>query len=154
VGSDDSKTPNERAALDRLLNATASGVDRGSIRKWLGESLPDFHCLDANGSEVAFEVTEICSEELAHLIALAKSGQSDFTYTSDPTEAILRDKLRKSYATQVPIELVCYWGGRTVSTDDMIIPTIEATLADARVNPFRAVWYVGEKVVRGFRNAS
>ena len=110
MGSDPSKTDRERAALDRLLSARRPEIDQASISKLVGESLPDFSCRTTNGLEIAFEITEMCSEEIAHLIAKARKGRATFTYSSNPTAAILRDKLHKRYATTLPIELVCFWG--------------------------------------------
>ena len=154
MGSDSSKTAHERAALDRLVIARRPEIDRASISKLVGESMPDFSCRTIDGSDIAFELTEICSEDIAHLTAKARTGCANAVYSSDPTEAIIRAKLRKRYATALPIELVCYWGARTVSTDDMIVPTIRDTLRLVSENRFNRVWYVGQDDITEFANAS
>ena len=119
MASEDKKTRDERAALERFLDATNSPIVRSTIRKLKGDSQPDFACCDTGGQEQAFEMTAICAEEVAELVARPEVGS---VWTADPTERIVRDKMHKKYQTHLPIDLVCYWDGRTVSTDDMIRP--------------------------------
>jgi hypothetical protein len=138
------KIRNERAALARFLDATKLPVNRSSIRKLCGNSQPDFACADNDGKEFAFELTAICAEEVAELIARPDVG---FARTADPTDRIIRNKMHKTYATKLPIDLVCYWDARTVSTDDMILPTIKEVVNSASNSPFRRVWYHGEEGV-------
>ena len=71
-----------------------------------------------------------------------KRKVSASAWTSSPT-AILKRKLKKTYATDMPIELLCYSDGRLVDTDDMLRPRIEA-IANGDTNPFRRVWFHGE----------
>jgi hypothetical protein len=141
VASDDEKNRNERAALERFLDATKLAIERSSIRKLTGNSQPDFQCHDTAGHEQAFEVTEICAEEVAELVARPEIGS---VWTADPTERIVRSKMHKRYETALPIDLVCYWGARTVSTDDMILPTIQNVVNSVSEHPFRHIWYHGE----------
>jgi len=51
--------------------------------------------------------------------------------------------MKKTYATNLPIELLCYWDGRVVDTDDMMRVQIEE-IANGDTNPFRRVWFHGE----------
>ena len=141
MASEDKKTRDERAALERFLDATNSPIVRSTIRKLKGDSQPDFACCDTGGQEQAFEMTAICAEEVAELVARPEVGS---VWTADPTERIVRDKMHKKYQTHLPIDLVCYSDGRTVSTDDMILPTIEKVVNSVSANPFRRVWYHGE----------
>jgi hypothetical protein len=143
MGSDASKTAGELDALHRFLADQKYPAHIVSIEKLRGERKPDFLCRSDSGEEFAFEVTALCAEELARLISRARQEPEAFTWTGDPTERIVRSKMHKSYDTDLPIELLCYWDGRTVSTDDMIIPTIELVVNHG-LNPFRRVWYHGE----------
>jgi hypothetical protein len=144
MGSDASKTERERFELERFLEDSKLPIDRSTIEKLEGESLPDFRCREASGRDIAFELTAICAEELAQLLATAASNPGRFVLTADPTRRIVEQKMRKSYAISLPIDLLCYWDARTVSTDDMILPTI-VELASSVPNPFQRVWYNGEK---------
>jgi hypothetical protein len=144
VASEDQKNRTERAALERLLDAAKLPIERSSIRKLTGNSQPDFACYDTVGHERAFEMTEICAEEVAELVARPEIGSA---WSADPTERVVRNKMRKKYETELPIDLVCYWGGRTVSTDDMILPTIEHVVNSVSEHPFSHIWYLGEEGV-------
>jgi hypothetical protein len=146
MGSDASKTAAELDAFRRFIEAEKYPIDVASIKKLEGSNKPDFFCRTLPGEELAFEVTALCAEDLARMIARAGQEPDAFTWTSDPTERIVRGKMHKSYDMDLPIELLCYWDGRTVSTDDMIVPTIEAMVNSGR-NPFRRVWYHGEEDV-------
>lgn len=144
MGSDASKTAAELDALRRFIEAEKYPIDLASIKKLEGSSKPDFYCKTLTGQELAFELTALCAEELARMIARAGQVPDAFTWTGDPTEGIVRGKMHKTYDTSLPVELLCYWDGRTVSTDDMIVPTIEMVVNSGR-NPFRRVWYHGEE---------
>ena len=144
MGSDDSKTPAELAALLRFIAAAKYPVNLASIEKLSGERKPDFSCRTFDGELFAFEVTALCAEELARMINQAFAGKEpDAVFTGNPTLGILRKKMRKNYDTDLPVELLCYWDGRTFSTDDEIFPMIEQVVNGDR-NPFRRVWYLGE----------
>lgn len=93
----------------------------------------------------AFELAEICSEDLAKAMAkTAKSGEAEFTYCGDPTLTILIKKSNKCYVTPHPIELLVYTDGRVVSPDNMIIPKIGQSANWLKKN-FRRVWFLGRK---------
>lgn len=131
----------EREALLRFFDAKRLPVDRTSIEKLLGERQPDF-CVLLGGEKVAFELTEVCAEEVAKLIA-APAGKEVPTWTGDPTMRIVWQKMHKIYNTTLPIELLCYWRGRVVSTDEMVLENMRRVV-NSGPNPFRRVWYHGE----------
>lgn len=147
MGSDASKTAEELADFQRFIEAEQYPIDLASIKKPDGESKPDFYCKTLAGEELALEVTELCAQELAQMIALAGKQPDAFVWTSDPTERIVGGKLQKCYDTDLPLELLCCWKGRTVSTDDMIISTIGMVVNSSSRNPFRRIWYHGEEGV-------
>lgn len=154
MGTDTSKSANERSVLEYLIGERNLPINRSSIAKLLGDRMPDFRATTLDGELVAFEITEICAQEVARLISEAKRGETFAIHTADPTSYILTSKLSKRYAIDYPIELVCFWGGRTISTDDMIVPTMQCILESALANPFRRVWYVGEEEFREFPSAA
>jgi hypothetical protein len=59
--------------------------------------------------------------------------------TADPSAEIIARKLRRSYQTAHPIELLCYTDGRVVTQAGTIIPTIRPHL-QSWSNVFRRTW--------------
>jgi hypothetical protein len=108
------------------------------------QSEPDIFCTLGSGEQVAYELVEICSSDIAATLSKLSNGGSTGLATSDPTEKILRKKLHKVYRTTFPIELLCYTNGRTVSPDDQILGEIHRW-ANAIDGPFRKIWLLGEK---------
>ena len=146
MGSDEIKTPRELEAFLRFIEAEGYPIDPESIQKLRGESQPDFSCRTFAGEHFAFEVTALSDTAVAKMIARAPKESAGAIWPGDPTARILRNKMQKTYQTDLPVELLCYWDARTVSTDDMIIATIEE-IASGVSNPFRRVWYLGEEGV-------
>jgi hypothetical protein len=143
MGSDEEKTALELDALRKFIAAEGYPIELESLEKLRGMRKPDFTCRPLSGERLAFEVTSLCAEEVARMIARTPDESGVSFWTGDPTARIVRTKMHKNYDTDMPIELLCYWDARTVSTDDMIVPTIEA-VSNAGRNPFRRVWYHGE----------
>ena len=146
MSSEQDKALVELAVFREFVNKANLPVRLKSIRKPGEHSEPDIFCTMNNGEQVAFELVEICADDLASLIAKLRDGGTATTSTFDPTENILRQKLHKIYKTQLPIELLCYTNGRTISTDDQIIAEARRW-ADVIEGPFRKVWLLGEKSV-------
>jgi len=142
MGSDASKTELEKQALLKFIAAANYPIDVTSIEKLDGERLPDFSCSTTDGVRFAVEVTELCDEDIAKMIDISKRVASASVWTNSPT-AILKRKMQKTYATDLPIELLCYLDGRVVDTDDMMRVKIEE-IANGDTNPFRRVWFHGE----------
>ena len=144
MSSEQDKAFVELAIFREFVNKANLPVRPESIKKPGEHSEPDIFCTMNNGEEVAFELVEICADDLASRIAKQLNGVAKTTSsTFDPTENILRQKLHKTYKTQLPIELLCYTNGRVVSPDCRII--VEARRwTDAIEGPFRKVWLLGE----------
>jgi hypothetical protein len=70
---------------------------------------------------------------------------AEFMWTADPTAAVIRNKLAKTYQTTHPIELLCYTDGRLVTPDDAIIPTIREIIEAHGFGMFQRVWLLGEE---------
>ncbi len=120
----------------------ALAIDLASIQKRFSP-FPDILCSHATEGLMSFELAELCAEDLARM--MAKPGESDFLWTSDPSERILRKKVQKSYQVDGPLELLLYTNGRIVTPDDVIIPTIRPILQSSS-GQFRRVWLMGDSV--------
>ena len=119
------------------------GVIASSIEKRpLGE--PDILCSIEGEGPVAFELAELCAEDVAAAISNIKNGGVAVDSTSDPSATVLRRKLRKTYQSHAPIELLLYTNARLVTPDDLILSTLRPML-DSHRSRFRKVWLLGEK---------
>lgn len=101
---------------------------------------PDILCRHSYEGELAFELVEMCDQNLAKFIAQASDG---YLRTSDPSEIVISKKLQRRYETTAPIELLCY-AGRIISPDHLILPTI-APLFESYRHVFRRAWLLGHK---------
>ncbi|WP_018294846.1 hypothetical protein [Mariprofundus ferrooxydans] len=146
MGSEQDKAKIELAVFGEFVQRSALAVDPASIRKPGAESEPDIFCTLINEGQVAFELVEICSSDIAATISKIRLGGTAVLSTSDPTSEIIRRKLHKTYKTGLPIELLCYTNGRTVSPDDQIVEGLRQWVGSIE-GPFRKVWLLGEKGV-------
>lgn len=130
-------------------------IDEDSIEKSGLPSFPDITCRVANEGEVAFELVELCNNDIAlatsdkaikkfHDNQPSGSEAAILTRTSDNSVEIIRNKLNKKYKTAMPIELICYLAGSSVTPDDVIIASISPWF-DAKEGPFRRAWLLSEK---------
>ena len=143
----------ELAVFREFISKAGISVVPESVSKPGTQSEPDIFCKWSNGEQVAYELVEICSSDIAATLSKLKNGGSTSFVTSDPTEKTVRQKLHKSYRTSLPIELLCYTNGRTVSPDDLIFCEAQRW-ANAVDSPFRKVWLLGEKGVYEVWSAS
>jgi DNA invertase Pin-like site-specific DNA recombinase len=100
---------------------------------------PDILCTFEDGAERAFELVEICSEELAKDLALAlrdPDRKPEQVWPTNPTEKIIRDKLAKTYQSDAPIDLLCYADGRLVTPDEEVVPTLSDVVRASGRGPF------------------
>ena len=143
----------ERKVFLEFIEKASLSVEPTSIEKQYGESMPDIFCTMLSGERVAFELVEICAEDIAATQYRLRDGGSAVFLTADPTAAILRRKLHKTYEVGRPIELLCYTSARTVSPDDQIIAEARNWVGSVE-GPFRRVWLLGEKDVYDVWSAS
>jgi hypothetical protein len=106
---------------------------------------PDTLCTVTGEGPVAFELVEICDANLARLMALGAGAHGVYLRTSDPSHAVVAKKLRKTYVTTSPVELLCY-SGRAVSPDSLIIDTLRPLLLSDSFQ-YRRVWFLGRKAI-------
>jgi hypothetical protein len=121
----------------------------GVRHKWLSiESRkpdePDLLGVHMEHGQIAFELVRICDPNIAEVRADGhKAHQAAFS-TADPSERIIREKLKKTYVTPHPVELLIYSEGVVITPDDVIAPTILPWF-DAIRHSFRKVWLMGKK---------
>lgn len=141
MASEHGKGEIEVEVFRRFLGQSGLPIDPSSIEKRLPPE-PDILCRHNFEGELAFELVEMCDQNLAKFIAQASEG---YLRTSDPSEIVISKKLQRSYETAAPIELLCY-AGRIISPDNLILPTI-APLFESYRHVFRRAWLLGRKGV-------
>ena len=109
---------------------------------------PDILCKHRGRGFCAFELVELCDQEIAHTTAklIDSGGGMAFMCNEDPSAKLVRSKIEKKYQTNHPIELLCYTGGRLVTPDDVIIPTIREIIEAHGFGQFRRIRLLGEEV--------
>jgi hypothetical protein len=148
-----SKQENEQAAFARFTRS----MEMENV--WLSvssrpEPEPDLLCIHANDGAIAFELVSLTDPTIAQVQAAGPKADQDAFSTSDPSERIIRNKLRKNYITSANrIELLVYTDGQIITPDDAIIPSILPWL-DATAHPFSCVWFMGERTTCRLWSAS
>jgi hypothetical protein len=133
----------EVEALRRFIARSGAALDPSTIEKRAPPE-PDLLCRGAEGP-VAFELANLCDPEIAKVIAAGPRARTDAFSTADPSAAIVRKKLKRTYTTTSPIELLVYTDGRLITPDDVIIPTIRPIL-ESLDGPYRRAWFMGEEI--------
>ena len=133
------KAERERNVFRTFVEESGLQIDPESIESRTPPE-PDILCLDRIDGKLAFELVEICAEDLAQSIAMAgKKGGVAYVRSSDPSGNAIRKKLEKIYRTEYPLDLLCYTDGRTVSPDDVIIDTIRS-MSGINIGQFQRIW--------------
>ena len=104
---------------------------------------PDILCLHAVEGHIAFELVEICDGRLARKLSAIGKEEFGFFRSQDTSWSVLREKLRKSYETDYPVELLCYVG-RLLSADSQIRATIQPMI-EMYNGQFRRIWLFGDQ---------
>lgn len=138
MGAETAKINREIEVFRTFIERSGLPIDPATVEKRFPPE-PDLVCFHENDGAIAFELTELCDSSLARSIAMA-----DTTYlrTSDASRAVIAKKLRKSYRTEFPMELLCYTAGRLVTPDSVIISAIRPYAHSLRKR-FRRVWFLG-----------
>ena len=108
---------------------------------------PDILCCEKKGGKVAFELVEICAEDIARVtsaIGKEEVGEVVYVRSRDPSRDVLHNKLKKRYQTEYPIELLCYTSGRIISPDIVILEAIRPII-DMDNGQFRRIWLLGDR---------
>lgn len=139
------KGTRETEIFSRFISASKLPIDLNTIEKREPPE-PDILCTFLDEGPIAFELVEICDPNLAKLISTVTEGGAYYMRTADPSASIIRKKLRRTYQTDHPIELLCYTDGRVVTPANVILPTIRPYLASWR-SPFRRAWLLSRSDV-------
>lgn len=147
------KQRNEQIAFARFVGRLGTQNEWASISS-RPEPEPDLLCIHTKNGAIAFELVSLTDPVIAKVQAAgAKAFQNAFS-TSDPSERIVRNKLRKNYSTKAcHIELLIYTDGQIITPDDVIIPTVLPWF-DAISHPFKRAWFMGEFETRCLWHAS
>jgi len=148
MNSEDLKADRERTIFARFASAAGLDLDSATIESRKPPA-PDISCATSFGESVAFELAELCSSEIAKAVGddLKRGGSDTFTWTADPTRAILLKKLRKTYASFAPVHLLCYADGFLVTTDHAVLDEMREVIVVEGLGPFRSIWFHGEEGV-------
>src|ERR1035437_5072600 len=139
-----SKQENEQAAFAKF--ARCMGMESVWLRVGSRpEPEPDLLCVHASDGPIAFELVSLTDPTIAQVQAAGPKARKDAFSTSDPSERIICNKLRKTYTTSAKrIELLVYTDGQIITPDDAIITTMLPWL-EAMTHPFFCVWFMGER---------
>lgn len=147
MSSEQEKSKVELAVFEGFVRLSGRPFDLSTVEKRPPPE-PDLLCHLAEEGRVAIELVELCDPNLARAFAdpAPDAGGVQYIRTSDPSFGIVRGKLRKSYQTPHPIELLCYTAGRIITPPDVILPTISPLLGSFR-HTFRRAWLLAENCV-------
>ncbi len=96
---------------------------------------------------IAFELTEICPPEVAHLNSiLPKVGGVKLVYPANTAAERISEKLTIPYVSSFPLELLCFRTSRTLWHDEVVLSELRTALASHAKIQFQRIWYCGEKV--------
>jgi|JI6StandDraft_1071083.scaffolds.fasta_scaffold117874_2 hypothetical protein len=113
---------------------------------------PDLLCMHVKRGLIAFELVAITDPLIAQVNAGdALPGMHSFS-TSDPSERIIRKKLKRKYKTEYPLELLVYNDLLVITPDDDIVATILPWIGSIS-HPFQRVWFMGQYLTECIWNA-
>lgn len=139
------KAERERAVFEKFLKARDIPCD-GALVENREPPEPDILYIPSVGEKIAFELSEICSEEIAKTISTNfRSGECTYIRADDSSKKRLKEKLLKPYKTEHPIELLLYTNGRTASPDSLVISNC-TPLIECHPSTFRKIWFWGDSV--------
>lgn len=147
------KQQNEQCAFARFVERL------GTQNEWVSissqpEPEPDLLCIHTKHGAIAFELVSLTDPHIAEVQASGPKAFHRAFYTSDPSERIVRNKLRKNYSTKAShIELLIYTDGQIITPEDAVIPIVLPWF-DAISHPFKRVWFMGEFETRCLWQAS
>ena len=114
------KAATERRVFQEFIEESGLPISPQSVesRKPPG---PDILCCHRDEGRIAFELAKICDPAIARKTRGRIRNEVEYIRGSDPSQRILKDKLKKIYITEHPIELLCYNAGSVISPDEQIL---------------------------------
>lgn len=111
---------------------------------------PDILCCHRDEGRIAFELAEICDSAIARKTRGRIRNEVEYVRGSDPSRRIVKDKLKKIYKTEHPIELLCYNAGSVISPDEQILEGIRRAI-DKSKGQLQRIWLLGARCHLGAR---
>jgi len=143
MNADAEKAARERRVFQAFIQEAALPIYPESVQSRCPPE-PDILCCHRLEGWVAFELAEICDSDIARRIQARHRNEAEFIRGSDPSLRILKDKLKKTYKTEYPVELLCYTAGRVISPDAVILEGIRRA-TDMNKGQFRRFWLVADR---------
>jgi hypothetical protein len=108
------KAARERCIFQEFIYKSGLPISPQSIEsRWPPE--PDIRCCRRDEGQIAFELAEICDSAIARKTRGRIRNEVEYIRGSDPSWRIVKDKLRKIYKTEHPIELLYNAGSVIIS---------------------------------------
>jgi hypothetical protein len=141
--TEDEKSEIEIMTFREFAKRHSLPIDLNSVEK-RNPPEPDILCQNVDGSFVAFELAEICNNDLAKEL---NQPTCQFFWTSSRLPDILKKKISKVYRTIHPVDLLLYVDGREITPDNVIIPKIKYQVRSIRRSKirFKRIWFLGRK---------
>ena len=110
---------------------------------------PDILCMFSDYSRTAFELKEICDEDIKEEVSLLRRGKRQEPrvirgVSPHDLRCFLRRARAKTYKTDFPIELLLYTKEEIILTPDIIIPNIRQVFS-AKPHCFTRIWFMGNQ---------
>lgn len=144
MNAEEKKAMRERLVFQTFIEESGLRVRPKSIIESRKPPEPDILCVHENDGTLAFELVEICAEDIARKVSAIGREEFGFVRSADPSLDVLRKKLQKNYRTEYPVDLLCYTSGRVVSPDAVILATIRP-LIETISRKFRRIWLLGDR---------
>ncbi|MEZ5690040.1 MAG: hypothetical protein R3D71_00050 [Rickettsiales bacterium] len=103
---------------------------------------PDIFYEHPELGSIAFELVEICAEEVKSEVSKLLKSNDDVCFIRsghEPHKQVF-SKLSKQYVSEYPIELLCYIGGMEILPTDVIISQIEHFISNSGTGFFQKIW--------------
>ncbi len=142
---DDLKAKEERLVFAEFVRVARTDIDPATIESRTPRE-PDIRCATWDGQPLAFELAEICSEELARDLTEVRRDPDripEQRWPPDPTEAVYRKKIAKAYSAP-NTDLLLYTDGRAVTPDDVIEAALPNLIKTIGKGPFIRIYFMGK----------
>jgi hypothetical protein len=145
VTHDAKKQKHESEVFFEFLSRSGIDVSKESVSS--GDHLkgePDILCKTQDGECLAYELSSITDENLIKVQMRHKPWNGEYVRTSDPTDAIVSEKLAKEYSVSCPVHLLIY-RNYVGTPDSMVLAQVKETCS-RKQHKFASIWYMSKDV--------
>jgi hypothetical protein len=138
------KSTYERSVFTAFLERSGLQLDRSSIQT--GKAAlrePDLLCTTLDGKRIGFELARLTDPHLARAMRRRNPENGSYVRTS-PSNGIPRDKFRKTYRVEFPVELLLYTEHPMPTPENVLLPTIEPMCRTR--HRFSKIWFMGRSI--------